>query len=220
MLEYQTELMPGTALPSAYKTEDEPSLELIRLYEQYKRAIHAYIYRLLGCREDADDLTQEVFLNAFVSWNKLSDHNHLSAWLYRIATNLCIDLLRRRKRISWWSLTRRNSSEQQFEQDTNEDATYLPGSSGGIPEIFEREQIRLVLAGMPAHYAAILILNAAQGISYQEIARTMEISPNAAATRISRAKQMFIERYQRLNASEETMNSFSALGHQRIAQHS
>lgn len=194
------ELMPEASLSSLYKSEDESTLELIMLYEKYKRAIHTYIYRLLRCKEDADDLTQEVFLSAFVAWKKLSDHDHLSAWLYRIATNLCVDLLRRRKRISWWPLTRQSPSDQQC---INEDAAYLPGSSGGIPEIFEREQIRQVLNGMPTQYAALLILNAAQGVPYQEIARMLGISPNAAATRISRAKQMFIERYQRLVGTRE-----------------
>jgi RNA polymerase sigma-70 factor, ECF subfamily len=76
--------------------------EIIALYEKYKRPLHTYIYRLLGSREDADDVIQEVFLTAFVSWHGLTDHSRLSSWLYRVATNLCLDQLRRRKRISWW----------------------------------------------------------------------------------------------------------------------
>lgn len=139
-------------------------------------------------------------MRAFVSWNELYDHNNLSPWLYRIATNLCVDLLRRRKRISWWPLVRR-SSDQQFEQQT-EDASYLPPDSGGIPEVFERDHIRLALARMPEDYAIVLVLNAAQGLSYQDIATILGISPNAAATRISRAKRMFAEQYQHLNDEE------------------
>lgn len=201
MVTYPITFMQEADVPLSYEAEGESSPELIMLYEKYKRQIHTYIYRLLGSREDADDLTQEVFLSAFLSWEKLADRDHLSAWLYRIATNLCVDRLRRRKRISWYPLTRR-TSDQRFEWKTEEEASYLPANHGGIPEIFEREHIRLVLAGMPENYAAVLILSAAQGISYHEIAAMMGISPNAAATRISRAKQMFIERYQRL--SEES----------------
>lgn len=177
------------------------SLDLVMLYEKHKRPIHTYVYRLLGSQEDADDVTQEVFVRAFVSWNELYDHENLSPWLYRIATNLCVDLLRRRKRISWWPLVR-HSPGQQFERATEEEASYLPSDSGGIPEVFERDLIRLALAKMPEDYAIVLVLNASQGLSYQDIATVVGISPNAAATRISRAKRMFAEQYQRLNEDE------------------
>ena len=175
------------------------SLDLVMLYEKYKRPIHTYIYRLLASQEDADDLTQEVFMRAFVSWPELYDRNNLSPWLYRIATNLCVDLLRRRRRISWWPLARRHMNDQQLEHGIEEDAPYLPANSGGIPEVFEREHIRLALASMPEDYATVLVLNAAQGVPYQDIATIVGISPNAAATRISRAKRMFAEQYERLN---------------------
>ncbi len=170
------------------------------LYERFRGPIHSYIYRMLGSLEDADDLTQEVFMRAFAAWNNLYERDNLSAWLYRIATNLCVDLLRRRKRISWWPLIRRNqSSDERFEGAIDEESSYLPSNTGGIPEVAEREHIKLALASMPLEYAVALILNAAQGISYQEIATVVGISPNAAATRISRAKRMFVEHYQRLS---------------------
>jgi RNA polymerase sigma-70 factor (ECF subfamily) len=168
-----------------------------RLYEQFKRPIHSYTYRLLGNQEDADDVTQEVFVRACTSWNGLYEREHLSAWLYRIATNLCVDLLRRKKRISWWPLAHRRSDEP-VEDVINEDSSYFLSDSGGIPEIAERELIRMTLASMPEEYAIALVLSAAQGVSYQEIATIVGVSPNAAATRISRAKKMFAEQYQRL----------------------
>ncbi len=173
--------------------------DLVSLYEQYRRPIHSYTYRLLGNLEDADDVTQEVFVRACSYWNGLYEREHLSAWLYRIATNLCVDQLRRRKRISWWLLSRRQRENDQGENGSNDDIESLLSDAGGIPEIAERELIRLTLANMPEEYAIALILNAAQGVPYQEIAKIVGISPNAAATRISRAKKMFSEQYQRLN---------------------
>ncbi len=168
------------------------------LYEQFKRPIHSYIYRLLGNSEDADDVTQEVFVRACTSWGGLYERNNLSAWLYRIATNLCVDMLRRRKRISWRSLTPNNGQEDHFES-AGDDGSYLLPDSGGIPEVAEREHIRQALANMPEEYAVALALSAAQGIPYQEVATILNISPNAAATRISRAKRMFVEQYQRIS---------------------
>ena len=176
-------------------------LDFGMLYEKFRRPIHSYIYRLLGSRDDADDLTQDVFMRAYVAWNDLSDRENLSPWLYRIATNLCVDLLRRRKRISWWPLTRRNRGGNYLDDPGEEDTSYFLSDSGGIPEVAEREHIRLALANMPEEYAVALVLSAAQGIPYQEIAAIAGISPNAAATRVSRAKRMFAEEYQRLSVT-------------------
>ncbi len=173
-------------------------LDFSTLYEKFSRPIHSYIYRLLGSQEDADDVTQEVFTRAYVSWNDLYDRDNLSPWLYRIATNLCVDQLRRRKRISWWPLTR-DHREGDAGDRHEEDMSYLPPNSGGIPEVGEREHIQRALANMPRDYAVALVLSAAQGVPYQEIGEILGISPNAAATRISRAKRLFMEAYQQCN---------------------
>lgn len=192
----------GSASRESKAADEEVTFTVTQLYERFRRPIHSYIYRLLGSIEDADDLTQEVFLRAHAAWNNLYDRDNLSAWLYRIATNLCVDLLRRRKRISWWPLARFNRNNERFEDGADEENTFLQADSGGIPEIAERDLIRLTLMSMPEEYAVALVLSAAQGISYQEIAVIVGISPNAAATRISRAKRMFAEQYQRLNAED------------------
>lgn len=172
---------------------------LSMLYEQFRRPIHTYVYRLLGNQEDADDTTQEVFIRAFTSWDGLHERDRLSAWLYRIATNLCVDQLRRRKRISWWPLSRRFRQNEQEDEPASEDLLAFLADNGGIPEIAERDLIRAALAALPVEYATVLVMHAAQGVPYQEIAEIISISPNAAATRISRAKKMFAEQYLRLN---------------------
>jgi len=187
----------ATGIDMSSHSDDAQALTI--LYERYRRQIHAYIYRLLGNQEDADDITQEVFIRACVAWDGLQDRDNLSAWLYRIATNLCVDLLRRRKRISWWSLTHRNYNDRHSEEIMADDSSHLLPDSGGIPEIAEREHIQLALANMPEEYTVALVLSAAQGIPYQEVAAIVGISPNAAATRISRAKRMFAEQYQRIS---------------------
>jgi len=172
---------------------------LSMLYEQFRRPIHSYIYRLLRSQEDADDVTQEVFVRACIAWDGLYEREKLSAWLYRIATNLCLDMLRRRKRISWWPLTYHGPGDERLDGGARDDSSYLLQDSGGIPEIAERELIQHTLAHMPEEYAIALVLSAAQGIPYQEIAEIIGISANAAATRISRAKRMFAEQYRRLS---------------------
>jgi RNA polymerase sigma-70 factor (ECF subfamily) len=173
-------------------------ISLEQLYAHYRRPIHSYAYRLLGSQEDADDVTQEVFVRACTAWEGLYEHDHLSAWLYRIATNLSVDLLRRRKRIAWWPLGG-SSSSSSGEEERGTDFMAFLSDTGGIPEVAERDVIRQTLERIPADYAVVLVLHAAQGVPYQKIAEIVGISPNAAATRISRAKKMFIEQYQHLS---------------------
>jgi len=179
--------------------DDAVVMDFGMLYEKFKRPIHSYVYRMLNSQEDADDITQEVFTRAYLAWNELYDRGNLSPWLYRIATNLCVDLLRRRKRISWWPLSRGRWGDEASGQHADEEVLYLPSHSGGIPEVGEREHIQRTLARMPHEYAVALVLSAAQGVSYQEIALIVGISPNAAATRISRAKRIFADLYRRLS---------------------
>src|SRR5215471_3522375 len=173
---------------------------LALLYEQFRRSIYSYAYRLLGNREDAADVTQEVFLRACLAWEKLRDRDHLGVWLHHVATNMCVDLLRRRKRLSWWPLARRNRHVTHAEEGSDDDPfSHVLPDGGGIPEIAEREHIQQVLAHLPKEYALVLVLNTVQGIPYQDIATIIGLSPAATATRISRAKKLFVEQYQRLS---------------------
>jgi RNA polymerase sigma-70 factor (ECF subfamily) len=191
---------PGSdpALPS----EDTQRLTL--LYERFRRPIYTYIYRLLGNQDDAADATQEVFLRVCLHWDRLRDRESLSEWLYRVATNLCIDLLRKRKRLSWWKLPRHSRDDEREEDEREEDECALfPTNQGGILMIAEREHIHLALAHLPHEYAVVLVLSVVQGIPYQEIAGIIGVSPGATASRLSRAKKMFVEQYQRISQEHD-----------------
>jgi RNA polymerase sigma-70 factor (ECF subfamily) len=110
-----------------------------------------------------------------------------------------VDLLRKRKLIYWRSLTLDTWGDERVHGALSDESFFLPPDDGGIAAIAEREHIQLAIANMPQDYAVALVLNAAQGLSYQEVAARVGISPNAAATRISRAKKLFVEYYQRVS---------------------
>ena len=171
----------------------EKVLEFTQLYEKFRRRIYSHIYRLLGNQEDADDVTQEVFVTAYLTWDGFYARDNLSGWLYRIATNLCIDLLRRRKRISYWTY-------EHADGIIEEDDSFRSSSSGGIPEIAEREHIQRTFSHLPKGYALPLLLSASRGMPYKEIAVIVGISPHATATRLTRARKLFAEEYQRLGS--------------------
>jgi len=204
----QAPAVPPEIVP-ALLSEDTQRLTL--LYERFRRPIYTYLYRLLGNQEDAADATQEVFLRACMHWEKLRDRESQGEWLYRVATNLCIDLLRKRKRLSWWPLTGHNRDEQEEEGEREEDArAFLSADHGGILLVAEREHMQLALACLPHEYAVVLVLSVVQGIPYQEIAGILGLSPGATASRLSRAKKMFVEHYQRIgqeNAGKQEKRS-------------
>src|SRR5947199_10005704 len=79
----------------------ENSWSFDRIYDEYKTPIYNYVYHLVGDREQADDLTQDTFLKAFRALRKMDANLKLSTWLYRIATNMAYDALRRFKFIAW-----------------------------------------------------------------------------------------------------------------------
>ncbi len=177
---------------------------LTLLYERFRRPIYTYMYRLLGNQEDAADATQEVFLRACMHWEQLRDRESLGEWLYRVATNLCVDLLRKRKRLSWWPLTHHNREDEGDEEEGDEDTlTFLSADHGGILVVAEREHMQLALARLPHDYAVVLVLSVAQGIPYREIASILGLSPGATASRLSRAKKMFVEQYQRISQEND-----------------
>ena len=193
MEKLSTCLKENTAALRSDAHTGEKTLAVTQLYDEFRRRIYSHSYRLLGNQQDADDITQEVFVSAYLTWDSLSDRDNLSGWLYRIATNLCIDLLRQRKRISCWVY-------EHAHDVSKEDDSLGPSLSGGIPEIAEREHIQRAFAHLPQGYALPLLLNAARGIPYHEIALIVGISPNAAATRLTRARKLFAEEYQRLGS--------------------
>ncbi len=80
---------PDSAAP------DRPDLD--EAMRRYRRELHVYCYRMLGSFDDAEDHVQEVFLRAWRSLDSLQDRGSIRAWLYRIATNVCLDTLRRHR---------------------------------------------------------------------------------------------------------------------------
>jgi len=184
-------LKEGTASFGSDARAREKTLEFTQLYVKFRQRIYTHSYRLLGNQQDADDATQEVFVTVYLTWDGLEARDNLSALLYRIATNLCIDLLRRRKRVSCWP------HEGAAGVRDGDDSCWL-SDSGGIPEIAEREHIQRTFSHLPKGYALPLLLSASRGIPYQEIAVIVGISPHATATRLTRARKLFAEEYQRL----------------------
>lgn len=155
------------------------------LYRQYAPGIYNLILRMLGNADDAEDVTQEVFLRAHRSLNRFKGNARFSTWIYRIATNVSLDELRRRKPVV--------SLEQLSADSSWEPAA---GDPEGNPErLMQRratqEAVQAALLAMPAHYRVLVVLRHMEGLSYEEIARVVGCSVNALNVRLHRAREAF-----------------------------
>ncbi len=182
----------------AVTSGDLPSeAQLAAIYREFSGQIHTYAYHLLGNPEDADDITQEVFIRAYARLAQLRDQTSMRSWLYRIATNLCMDHLRRRSRIKRiFGLESPLSGPGSGPDEAPQRDIAQPMAAAEIDSVAERDHISLALKRMPDKYAVCLLLHSLQGLSYREIADVVGVTPGAAAVRLSRARDLFARYYE------------------------
>jgi RNA polymerase sigma-70 factor (ECF subfamily) len=151
------------------------------LFEQFHEAVFAYLYRLVGDREWAHDLSQDTFLRLFRSRHRLPQVTNQRAWLYRIATNVALNALKRGRRFTWMPW-----------QNTDDTALAAPDPTEPSDQRLAVEQ---ALAQVPLHYRAPLLLHSHYGFSVREVAEALNISQGAVKTRLYRAREKFRKVY-------------------------
>jgi RNA polymerase sigma factor (sigma-70 family) len=147
------------------------------LYERYARQIYGFCLHQLGNREEAEDAVQTTFLNAFRGLRRGISPEAESAWLFKIAHNVCLT----RRRSSW----RRGRVETPGDMQAVQDFVAAPQRMD-TDELIELQE---ALAGMPANQRKAILLREWRGMSYREIAEEMELSQAAVETLIFRARR-------------------------------
>ena len=135
-------------------------------------------------QEDAADCLQEAMLKAWRAVKTYRSECSLKSWLYRIAVTVCLDFLRRQKRLPMTESADELAEEEGF---TPVDASPTPDEA-----VIRREnadQIRAAIDGLPADMRTAIILYALQGLGYEEIAAVMQTSVGTVKSRINRARQ-------------------------------
>jgi RNA polymerase sigma-70 factor (ECF subfamily) len=152
------------------------------LYERHKGPLYNYIYRLMGQRDQADDLLQETFVRVYRALDHLPAEPGRTPWLYRIATNACYDVLRRRRLLTWLP----------WRRDDDLSAPISTATSGDIGEGYAmHEEIQQALRRVPLSLRAPLLLHTLHGFTYADIAQTLGLSEAAVKMRVSRARAAF-----------------------------
>lgn len=163
------------------------------LFRRYHKAIYGLTFRLLRDKQLAEDLTQETFFQILRTIHRINDSFNFSAWIHRIATNLCYDELRRRKKFPEAQEIDDEESEDSVLQVPDGDTRKSPEVALEIREL--RDAVWTVAGRLPEKYRLVLTLRELQGLSYANIARKMRVSESAVETLLHRARRRFKEEY-------------------------
>ena len=149
-------------------------------YWHYERQIIAYLRRMLSDEQAAYDLGQEAFMRAWQHFDDISTHNTARAWLYRVVTNLALNLLRQR------------SARPQTRLDE-----FLPGQSDPGRRIGEQDLINQILQKLTPKQRSALLLYEVHGLSCDEIGELLGMSRQAIKGALWRAREAFRLEYLR-----------------------
>ena len=153
----------------------------------YKDAVFNIIYRMVRKRAEAEDLTQEAFIKAYNSINSFNEEYAFSTWLFKIATNHCIDFFRKRKLKTY-------SMEQTIRYKDDEIKHEYPDTERAADkELLASEKtmlIREAIEKLPEKYRTAIETRHRKEMSYDEIAGILQIPLGTVKARIFRAREM------------------------------
>ncbi len=161
------------------------------LFREHYNRVFKIAYRMLRSYDRAEDVTQEVFIRVYKNIDLVGSDTPPLAWLYKITTNLCLDELRRRKKVQ---------IEPCADFDVEEIHKKFRGWRQVNPEdVFDEKEsmvvIDRILRSLPAHYCQALLMKCVDGLSYKDIAYATDTTIAAIRSKIFRARKQFIKLY-------------------------
>lgn len=162
------------------------------LVARYEKRVYNLAYRMSGNADDASDLAQEAFVRVFTALPSFKGQSSFATWLYRIATNVCLDELRRRGRQPVLSL------DQPVAMEEGPVARQTVDPAAGPLDELERTELRAAvqdgISALQPEHRAVIILRDLQGLPYEEIAGVLACSLGTVKSRLNRARLALRER--------------------------
>ena len=158
------------------------------LVEAYQRPVYNLTYRMLGEAREAEDAAQEAFLRAYQHLERYDPKRSFKTWLLSIASNYCIDRLRKR-RLTWLSIDEPLPPHPALTSDT-------PGPETATLSGERSEAVQELLSDLAPDYRAAVVLRYWYDMPYAEIAETLETTESAIKSRLFRARQMLAQKVQ------------------------
>ena len=157
-----------------------------KLVLEYEKSVYAITQRMTGNAEDAADMTQETFIKAYNSLSSFRGDSKFSVWLYRIATNVCLDFLRSKSRKPTVSLSVEDDEGEEVELDIADESQ---SPERLLERGLTRDAVRRGLNALSPEYRQILLLREIQGLSYEEISDVLTLEVGTVKSRIFRARK-------------------------------
>jgi len=157
------------------------------LVNKYQKKVFNIALRMMGNHDDAGELAQEVFIKVFKSIKGFKEESSLSTWIYRIATNVCLDEMRKRKKRWILSLDEEIQSEDGEIHRQVEDNAPTPDIIA--ENNYTKSVINKAIEKLPEDYRVVIVLRDLQGFSYEEISKIIDRPEGTVKSRINRARK-------------------------------
>lgn len=161
-----------------------------RLFDAWHGRIYQTCFRLMGHPQEAEDITQDVFVRAMQAYDRFRGDADPGTWLYRIAVNQCLNVRRRKRRLHWLALD--------FWNEGADETTWHGDRSGGVEDDLQQtDRERIVgkaIDALPERQRTALILSHFDRLSYKSISEAMDCTPSAVESLLHRAKSNLAKR--------------------------
>jgi RNA polymerase sigma-70 factor (ECF subfamily) len=160
-----------------FKEGDLSAYDMI--FNKYKKEVLNTVYRIIGNKDDAEDLSQEVFLRIYNARKRYKPTSSFRTYLHKIIVNTCLSYLRRKKLLQFIHLD--SLKDKDIPEISNPENTY--------EEKELKSSVKKAILKLPANQRTAIILKTYDNLSYDEIANVLNISPQAVKSLIFRARE-------------------------------
>lgn len=157
------------------------------IIDLFKNRVFGMAYKFTNNYDEAQDLSQEIFLKIYKEIGGFRFESKLSTWIYRISINTCLDWKRKNSKVKILSTNVLNDDDETIDIDIKDD--------GPLPdELFIRSEsqreVHELLYGLPDKYKAVIIMYHFNNMSYQDISTALDIPERTVETRLYRARRL------------------------------
>nr|AUN37045.1 RNA polymerase sigma-70 factor ECF subfamily [uncultured bacterium] len=168
----------------ARRGEEVAFAALVRAYET---PLYRYICRLQGDPTEAKDLFQETFLRVHLNWKSFRPGSPFKPWLYRIATNLCLDRLRQRNRRGWFSFFGEEHAAEAALPSPRSNPSELAQATEGA------DRLEAAVATLSTGHRAVFLMARVEGMTYDEIAVALDVPVGTVKSRMYNAVKQLLD---------------------------
>jgi len=200
---------PDSLLVKRAQQEDDSAFtELVRRYE---RKVYNICYRMLGREDEASEALQDAFLRAYQFLKKFKGKSTFYTWLYRIATNVCLTRLRKRKTALTSSIEEAGSNGKAWKRKpifvSSDVIGEIPDASKSPERLVRQKELREALnqavEELPTEFRTVVVLRDFEGLSNREVSKVLNLSVPAVKSRLHRGRLFLRNRLEQYTNNHE-----------------